>query len=231
MSEKTITNKTVPKKETKLITIDGPAGAGKSSVAKQLAAQIGFYYLDTGALYRTVALLGLKNQVDWNDPAALVSLTQKNLIDYRAGRVYLNQEDVSEQIRSSEITFLTQYSSKNPAIRLLMNDLQRKIATTDHFVTEGRDQGSVVFPDAFRKFYLTASPEERARRRFKEQQQRGENVDYQQILIDINERDYRDSHRDVAPLIQPKGAIIIDSDGKSLDEVVELMKRHIEMPD
>ena len=206
-----------------IITIDGPAGSGKSTVAKKLADVLRMEYLDTGGMYRATALLGLRHGVDWNNPDELTKLVRQHRIDGREGRTLLDAEDVTGVIRSSEVTAHTHYSADNPDIRKIMVDLQREIAKGRAIVTEGRDQGSAVFPDAHCKFYLTASPEERATRRVQELSQRGEQVDFNRILADINERDRRDSQRAVGPLVQPEDAILIDSSKMNPDQVVMSM--------
>ena len=156
-----------------IITIDGPAGAGKSTVAKQLATTLGFDYLDTGAMYRAVALAGIRKNVDWAKPDELVAIVERMQIRVEAGRTFVDDEDVSDAVRSAEVTEKTRFAANNPAIRAIMVRWQRqvaqeKIAQGKNIVTEGRDQGTAVFPDAECKIYLTATPEERARRRVQE---------------------------------------------------------------
>ncbi|MBQ3332623.1 MAG: (d)CMP kinase [Thermoguttaceae bacterium] len=210
---------------THVITIDGPAGSGKSTVARLLARRLGVDFLDTGAMYRAAALLGLRRKADWNDPQALVRLVQGHQIVNRFGKTTLDGEDVSQAIRTGEVTGLTHFAADNPGIREIMVALQRQCAVGRSLVTEGRDQGSVVFPDAYRKFYLTASAEERARRRAEELRARGENPDIEQLRQQILLRDQRDSQREVGPLRVPDGAMVIDSTEMSVDEVVEKMYR------
>ena len=211
------------KKLGKVITIDGPAGGGKSTAARILADQLGFEYLDTGAMYRSVALLGIRANIDWGDPDALVRLARQHKIKYDQGRIFLDGEDVSEAIRSSEVTAKTRYSADNPEIRALLVRLQQKFAEGHHLVTEGRDQGTVVFPNAWRKFYLTAGAHERARRRMLDLEARGEQPDFDALLRQIEERDQRDASRAVGPLRCPEDAQTINSDGKSISEVVAEM--------
>ena len=210
---------------THVITIDGPAGSGKSTVARLLAKRLGVDFLDTGAMYRTAALLGLRRKADWNDPQALVRLVQGHQIVNQFGKTSLDGEDVSQAIRTGEVTGLTHFAADNPGIREIMVALQRQCAVGRSLVTEGRDQGSVVFPDAYRKFYLTASAEERARRRAEELRARGEDPDIEQLRQQILLRDQRDSQREVGPLRVPDGAMVIDSTEMSVDEVVEKMYR------
>lgn len=206
-----------------VVTIDGPAGGGKSTAAKALASELGFDYLDTGAMYRCAALAGLRAGVDWDNPAALSDLIAGTEIRNQEGKTYLNGSDVSLEIRSEEVTRFTRYTADSPEIRRLMTDLQRSVVRGRRVVTEGRDQGSAVFPDAFCKFYLTASPETRAMRRMKERQARGETCSYHEILEAIIKRDEGDTRRAVAPLVKPEDAVEIDSDTLSSDEVVQRM--------
>ncbi|MCL2303783.1 MAG: (d)CMP kinase [Planctomycetaceae bacterium] len=209
-----------------IITIDGPAGAGKSTVAKQLAANLGYDYLDTGAIYRTIALLGLRNHIAWDAPEQLVALTRSARIESHEGRTFLDGEDVTDQIRSVEVTEHTKYAADNPAIRQILVPIQQAIAAKvvaagRGIVTEGRDQGTAVFPDAERKIFLTASPEERARRRLQEWSSQAEPVDFQVILDQINARDARDRARKVGPLTEPKDAYLCETDNKAISQVVE----------
>lgn len=205
----------------KVITLDGPAGGGKSTVAKIVAERLGYEYLDTGAMYRSVALLGIREGVDWSKPDELARLADRHEISYEGGRIFLDGQDVSEAVRTSEVTAKTRYSADNPAIRARMVDLQRLFAEGRNLVTEGRDQGTVVFPDAFRKFYLTAGSVCRARRRMLDLEARGEKPDFDELLRQIEERDRQDAARAVGPLRRPDDAVEIDSDGKSIEAVVE----------
>ncbi|MDR0870437.1 MAG: (d)CMP kinase [Planctomycetaceae bacterium] len=223
-----------------IITIDGPAGAGKSTVAKRLAKQLTsvlfqpFEYLDTGSMYRAAALLGLRNGVDWNEPAQLETLAQTAKIEIDAGRTFLNGEDITDAVRTKEVTGKIRYAADNPVIRRQMVELQRAVAKRyaeegKGLVSEGRDQGTVVFPDTPFKFFVSASPEERARRRLGEMAQRGETGDFDEVLKSINERDYRDSVREVAPLREPKDARRIITDGMTIDEAVETIVQSVSM--
>jgi len=215
-----------------IITVDGPAGAGKSTVAKRLALRLTekldkiFEYLDTGSMYRAVALLGVRSGVDWQIPEQLERLAESATVDIIDSRTLLNGEDVTEAVRSLDITENTRFAADNPIIRGIMVEQQRSIAQTflaanKGLVTEGRDQGTVVFPDAECKFFLTATPEERTRRRLGELQQRGIAGDFNEIYRQITERDARDSARPVGPLCEPPDAHRIVSDGLTIDEVVE----------
>jgi len=214
-----------------IITLDGPAGAGKSTVAKELAARltergpIPFEYLDTGSMYRAIALLGIRKDVDWSDPESLVSLAGQATIDVVCGRTFLNGEDVTAAVRSPGVTQRTKFAADEPRIREMMVDLQRRIAERlaekgKGLVTEGRDQGSAVFPNAAVKIWLTATPEERARRRLGEMRQRGEQGDYQEILERIIERDHRDAARTVDPMCRPEGSVFLETDGMDIDAVL-----------
>ncbi|MCF0234870.1 MAG: (d)CMP kinase [Thermoguttaceae bacterium] len=208
-----------------VITIDGPAGAGKSVASRLLAARLGVEYLNTGAMYRAIALKGLREGIDLTDEAALTALARAARIESRNGATFLDGEDVSDAVRSPEVSQTVKYPANAPTARALMADLQRKIGLERPVVTEGRDQGTAVFPDAKCKFYLTASPEERARRRSGEYRRRGESVPFDLILRQIIERDRQDSEREIGPLKEPEDAIRIESDGKTIDEVVAEMEK------
>jgi cytidylate kinase len=207
-----------------VITIDGPAGAGKSTVARALAARLGFDYLDTGAMYRAVALAGLRAGVDWENPEAVAALAQKIRLDFRQGRVFLDGEDVTDDLRSTEVTRASRFVADNEAVRRHLMELQRRFAAGKNVVTEGRDQGSLVFPDAEVKFFLTASPEERARRRLRDYQAAGENPPFHQVLEELLVRDARDSSRPWGRLVKPEGAIEISTDGLDVPAVVDRLE-------
>jgi cytidylate kinase/pantoate ligase/cytidylate kinase len=207
-----------------IVTLDGPAGAGKSTVARALAARLGFRFLDTGAMYRAVALAGAKQGLDWNNPQALVELASRINIELDGDRVLLDGEDVAREIRTSQVTAITRYAADNPGVRAILVEQQRQIAGDDNIVTEGRDQGTIVFPQAECKIYLTASPRERALRRQRELAARGEDVPFDELLARQNERDRRDTSRPVGPLARSSDAIEVATDGLSSDEVIDRLE-------
>jgi len=216
-----------------IITIDGPAGSGKSTAARKLAAALGIAHLDTGATYRAVTLKALREKIDLTDEAALAATAARADItirpDERGMRTFLDGHDVSADIRSVEVTENASRIACSQAVRDTLVKLQRKIgADLGSFVTEGRDQGSVVFPDADVKFYIDAPPEVRARRRADELSAAGEAANYPQVLQDMLHRDHRDSTRAVAPLIKPPDAIEITTAGKEIPEVTAELLRHVE---
>ena len=208
-----------------IVTIDGPAGAGKSTVAKKLAERLGFSYLDTGAMYRAVALAALRNQMDWHDDAAVACLAAKTSIEWKNHRILLDGEDVSQAIRSTEVTALVGLAADHPAVRAWLVQLQRQAAEGESIVTEGRDQGSVVFPDAGCKIFLVAHPEERARRRVEDFRERGEEIPFDQVLDDIVRRDRADESRPIGALVRPDDAVNFETDGLAIDEVVTRLEQ------
>jgi cytidylate kinase/pantoate ligase/cytidylate kinase len=204
-----------------IVTIDGPAGAGKSTVARALADRLGFRFLDTGAMYRVVALAAARRNVDWEDAAALAELAHRIEIRFDGDRVFLDGRDVTREIRSSQITAHVRPVADNPGVRQRLVDLQRRIGDEGDLVTEGRDQGTVAFPHAQCKIFLTASAEERARRRVNELLQRGETTTVQEVLAQQNMRDQQDSRRPVGALIRAADAVQVSTDGMSQEQVVE----------
>lgn len=211
------------------IAIDGPAGAGKSSIAKEAARRLGFIYVDTGALYRTVALNAIRNNVSLNDPAAIAETlpNAKISLAFADGtqRVMLNGEDVSEQIRTPDVSAGASKVSAVPAVRQYLFDLQKNLAAENDCLMDGRDIGTVVLPNAQLKVFLTASPEERARRRWNQLKEAGTEADYDEILKDVNQRDYQDTHREIAPLKQAEDAVLLDTTHMAFEEVVAELLR------
>jgi CMP/dCMP kinase len=203
-----------------IITIDGPAGAGKSSVARALARRLGFRFLDTGAMYRAVALAGMRRGIDWDWPAELARIAREVEIRVDGERICLDGEDVSEAIRTTDVTAVTRYAADNPQVREHLVALQRAVAGQQNIVTEGRDQGTVVFPQAECKIFLTASAQERARRRLGDLQSQGEPATFEQVLAAQERRDREDATRAVGPLLPAADAVQVCTDGMTLEQVV-----------
>jgi cytidylate kinase len=208
-----------------IVTIDGPAGAGKSTVARELARRLGFQFLDTGATYRAVALAALERSIAWDAPEELVRLAGEIRVELDSDRVRLDGVDVTEAIRTPAVTNATHYAADNPGVRKIMVRLQRKLARQNNVVTEGRDQGTVVFPEAHCKIFLTASPEERARRRLQQLHEQGTDATLQEVLDSQATRDRRDSSRDVGPLRPAEDAVELATDGLTRDEVVRRLEK------
>lgn len=213
------------------IAIDGPSGAGKSTISKMLAKKLGIIYLDTGAMYRAVALYVSRKGVDVNDRDKVVPLLTEIEIEFRGDgdekRIYLNGEDVSAAIREHAVSKMASDVSKIKEVRLFLVEQQRAIAKKNDVVLDGRDITSFVLPDSKYKFFLTATPEERARRRYEELKAKGSDISYETVLADVNDRDYNDTHRDFAPLVQTEDAVLIDSTYLSTDEVIEVVLRYV----
>ena len=212
------------------VAIDGPAGAGKSTVAKAAAKELGYIYVDTGALYRTVALNAVRNSIidDSEKIVDMLSSTQVEL-KYVDGvqAVYLNGEDVSSLIRTPEISMGASKVSAIPEVRAFLLDLQRDIAKNNNVIMDGRDIATVVLPDAQVKIFLFASPECRAMRRYKELIEKGQNVKYEDVLADANQRDYQDSHREIAPLKPSEQSVLADTSDCTLDASIALIVKII----
>lgn len=211
------------------IAIDGPAGAGKSTIAKAVAAKLGIIYLDTGAMYRAVAYAALKKGIDVKDPEGVAQLLENLEMDIRyengVQNVYVNGENATPYLRTPEMSKAASDISALPVVRYKMVELQREFAAKYDVVLDGRDIGTFVLPDANCKFYMTASPEERAKRRFEELTVKGETCDYNAVLQDIVKRDYNDSHREVAPLKQADDAYYLDTTELSIAEVTERVEK------
>jgi cytidylate kinase len=203
-----------------VITIDGPAGAGKSTVARRLAEQLGLKFLDTGAMYRAFTWAALARNVDLRDPEALVRLIRDSHLDFERGRVMLDGWDITDEIRGERVTKNAVFVADPPPVRAELVKLQRDFGRDGGLVTEGRDQGSVVFPDAEFKFYLDAAIDVRAQRRVEELNKRGESATYSEISSGIADRDERDRKRPVGALRVPEGAIMLDTSHLTIDQVV-----------
>ena len=211
------------------IAIDGPAGAGKSTIAKKVAAELSYIYVDTGAMFRAMALYLLREGVAAEDSAAISDKCREADITIRhengAQIVLLNGEDVGGYIRTQEVGEMASKSSVNPDVRQKLLELQRKLAAEENVVMDGRDIGTVVLPDAPVKIYLTASAEVRADRRWKELKQKGQETPYETVLAEIKERDYRDMNREIAPLRPADDAVTVDSSDMTIPEVVEAIMK------
>ncbi len=218
-----------------IITIDGPAGSGKSTAARELAKSLGIAHLDTGATYRAVTLLGLRRGIDLADDAELAELARGMDIRMVAtgGRigVLLDGLDVTDEIRTEAVSANSRYAAASAAVREVLVELQRRLGSQlGSFVTEGRDQGSVVFPEADLKFYLDARPAERARRRCQELRSHGQQADCDAVLASIEDRDRRDRGRAVGPLRVPAGATVIDTSDMEIAQVTERMLQYVRTP-
>ena len=207
------------------VAIDGPAGAGKSTIAKRIARRLGYIYVDTGAMYRAMAYYLIENQVDAADKEAIAAACQYADISicYQDGEqvVLLNGENVNAYLRTEAVGNMASVSSAVPEVRKKLVELQQKLARETDVVMDGRDIGTVVLPDADVKVYLTASVETRAKRRFLELQEKGEPADLAKIAADIEDRDYRDMHRNISPLRQAEDATLVDSSDMTIDQVVQ----------
>ncbi len=211
------------------IAIDGPAGAGKSTIAKRVSKELGFIYVDTGAMYRAIAVYMMQNQIDIHDDAAVQKACSKISIsiaysDDGEQQVILNGENVTGLIRTEEVSKMASVTSANPAVRATLLDLQRDLAAKEDVLMDGRDIGTNILPHAQLKIYLTASVETRAKRRFLEQQEKGDTHTLEEIEEEIRDRDQRDMSREIAPLRQAEDAVLVDSSDLSIDEVVERIK-------
>jgi cytidylate kinase len=209
------------------IAIDGPAGAGKSTLSRKLAQTLGFIYVDTGALYRTVGLKFSNSGADTNLNCDIDAILSQTTVDIRfvdgEQRVFLDERDVSDEIRTPTASMMASAVSARPQVRAFLLEMQRKLAKENNVVMDGRDIGTVVLPDAEVKIYLTASAEARANRRYKELIEKGTNVTYKEVYDDMVQRDYNDMNREIAPLKQADDAILADTSDCNLEESLELL--------
>lgn len=220
------------------VAIDGPSGAGKSTLAKQLAQRLGFLYLDTGAMYRAIGLHGLNMGIDIQDSKQVETLLQDIEIglEFQQGvqHIYLNQQDVSEQIRTEKAGMAACAVASQTAVREFLLNLQRDMAKKYNILMDGRDIGTVILPHATVKIYLTASVKARAERRFAQLQQKGQNVDFETVKQDIEQRDYQDMHRQTAPLKKAADAVELDTSELSLEQsfeaMLEIIQQKINLP-
>ena len=214
------------------IAIDGPSGAGKSTIAKRLAAKMGFVYVDTGALYRTVGLAAVQAGIDCHDADAVTALLPAISVELThvdgTQRVLLNGQDVSDFIRTPEISMAASAVSAIPAVRAFLFETQQEMARRHNVIMDGRDIGTVVLPNAQVKIFLSASVEARARRRYKELIEKGETVTFEDVLEDMKQRDYNDSHRALAPLKPAEGAVMVDTTDLTLEESVAYMEKCVQ---
>ncbi|MBQ0083825.1 MAG: (d)CMP kinase [Clostridiales bacterium] len=214
------------------VAIDGPAGAGKSSVAKKLAKRIGFIYVDTGALYRTVGLYFLRKGINTELKCDVEEILKEITVEIKfvddSQHVFLNGEDVSEEIRTPEASMMASAVSAVPCVRAFLLEMQRKLARENNVLMDGRDIGTVVLPNAQVKIFLTASAKVRAQRRYDELTAKGMTVDYNEVLADIEKRDYNDSHRDIAPLKPAEDSVTVDTSELNVEQVIETLKKIVE---
>ncbi len=212
----------------KIVAIDGPAGSGKGTVAKILANKCNLVYIDTGAMYRAIAYLTLKNGINKDEEDKIIELAKNAVIEFVDEKVFINGEDVTKEIRTMEVTRIVSPISSIVKLREILVDMQRKIAGNKDVIMEGRDITTVVFPNATYKFYLDASIEERANRRFKENQEKGINVSYEEIKESIRKRDYNDMYKEVGALMRTEDQIYINTEHLTIEDVVEKMRKIIE---
>lgn len=216
-----------------IIAIDGPAGAGKSSIARIVARELGYLYIDTGAMYRAVTWLALESRANLHDPEQLTALAGRAEIHLETDRkqdrlrVFIDGHDVTQKIRSEKVSRHTNEVASVSGVREILREKQRRMGRNGGVVMEGRDIGTSVFPDADAKFYLDASPSERARRRYQELKAKGGRVSLEKIAHALAQRDYKDRNRGISPLRQAKDAVIIDSTRMSLEEVAQKIIRHV----
>ncbi len=209
------------------IAIDGPGGAGKSTIAKKVAKALDIDYIDTGAMYRAVGYKLVRDNIDMYDETALQAMLDATDIDFSGDSTILDGEDISDRIRTQEISRRASECSALAPVRAKLVELQKKMGSTKSVIMDGRDIGTVVLKDAELKIYLTASAEERAHRRHKELLLKGEDISYEKVLADMQERDYNDMHREITPLRRADDAIELDTTGMSIDEVTEYILRKV----
>ena len=212
-----------------IVAIDGPAGSGKGTVAKILADICNLTYIDTGAMYRAIAYLTLKNNIDISEEEKIVELAKNVEIEFKDSKIYLNGIDVSKEIRTMEVTKIVSPISSIVPLREILVELQRNMTGNSNIIMEGRDITTVVFPNADYKFYLDADIEERAKRRYKENQEKGIAATYEEILDNIKKRDYNDMHKEVGSLTRTEDSIYIDSTNMTIDEKKKKIKEIIEV--
>ena len=214
------------------VAIDGPAGAGKSTLARRLAADFGYIYVDTGAMFRTIGLYALRAGKEPKDNEAVDALLPNITLEFAfiegEQHIYLNGEDVSTAIRTEEVGMAASAVGANPAVRAFLLEMQRDFARRSSVIMDGRDIGTVVLPNATVKIFLTATPEARAERRYKELLMKGEKHDYQNVLADVRARDYQDTHRAAAPLRQAEDAVLVDTSELNFDQSFEALKKVIQ---
>lgn len=214
------------------VAIDGPAGAGKSTVARAAAQKLGYIYVDTGALYRAVGVYCLRNSIVTTDVDGVGAILKDITVELKfidgVQHVFLNGDDVSTEIRLPEASMAASNVSAIPSVRAFLFDLQRDIAAKNNCLMDGRDIGTVVLPNAQVKIFLTADPEERAMRRYKELIEKGSNVTYEEVLEDLKVRDYNDSHREIAPLKPAEDSVIVNTTGMTLEESINTIVKTVE---
>lgn len=203
------------------VAIDGPGGTGKSTIAKAVAEKLGLEYIDTGAMYRSIALKSVRLSVPVDDEPKVIEMLADTVIDFNDNKVYLDGEDVSGQIRTNEISMAASTISKLGPVRAKVDEVSKRLAATKDVVMEGRDIGTAVIPDAEVKIFMTAAPEIRAKRRYEQLVAAGKPANLEEIKEDIEKRDYQDSHREINPLKQADDAVYMDTSDMSIDENIE----------
>lgn len=203
------------------VAIDGPGGTGKSTIAKAVAERFGIEYIDTGAMYRSIALKSVREGVSADDVAAVEEMLRSTDIDFKDGKVWLDGEDVGGLIRTNEISMAASNISKLPCVRAKVDELSKRLASTKDVVMEGRDIGTAVIPDAEVKIFMTADPDVRAKRRYDQLIEQGKEADLEKIAKEIRERDYQDSHRELNPLKQADDAVFLDSTNMTIEENID----------